>query len=69
MLICREDREIEAGAESLLLARSIPPCSFLLFSSPPHPLPATLAPLSLRDTKRPIVFSTDTVPNYERRKP
>lgn len=69
MLICREDREIEAGAESLLLARSIPPCALLLSSPPLHPLPAILAPLSLRDTKRPIVFSTSIVPNYERRKP
>lgn len=29
VLICREDRGIEVGAESLLLARNIPPCAFL----------------------------------------
>lgn len=45
VLICREDREIEAGAESLLLARAIPPCAVLL-SSPPFTLFRPLLPRS-----------------------
>lgn len=64
MLICREDRRIEAGAESLLLARSIPPCAFL-----PATFSLSLSVLSLHDAKRPILFSASAVPNYERWKP
>jgi len=47
VLICREDRGIEAGAKSLLLARKIPPCAFLALLSS-FRLPFHYSPFAIR---------------------
>lgn len=56
VLICRRDRGIEAGAVSLLLARSIPLHAFLTAT----PASRLLHPYEL---EHPIVFSTSSISN------